>query len=45
VLADAFAGIGRHFDLDSIEVFDCDRLTRVQLGSGLVALNSLLERA
>ena len=45
VLADAFAGIGRHLDLDSIEVFDCDRLTRVQLGSGLVALNSLLERA
>lgn len=45
VLGGAFDRIGRHFDLSTIEVFECDQLTRVQLGSGLIALNSILERA
>lgn len=44
LLSNAYAEIGRQFDLDAIEVFECDRLTRVQLGSGLIALNAVLER-
>lgn len=40
---EALAEIARHVDFDSFEVFDCDTLARVQLGSGLIALNSLLE--
>lgn len=41
--AAAFADISRHFDLDAIEVFPADTLARVQLGSGLMALDALLE--
>jgi hypothetical protein len=42
VLERTFVDIARHFDLTAIEVFDCDTLARVQLGSGLIALNSVL---
>lgn len=38
----AFAGIGRHVDFDAFEVIDSNLLMKIQLGSGLVALNSLL---
>jgi len=38
----AFADIAGHFDLSRIEVFACDRLAAIQLGSSLVALNSVL---
>ncbi len=31
-----------HFDWSQIEVFECDRLVKVQLGSGLIALNAFL---
>lgn len=34
----------RAIDFDAYEVIDCDRLARAQLGSGLIALNSLLEQ-
>jgi hypothetical protein len=40
---EALAEIKRHVDFDAFEVIDCDTLTRVQLGSGLVVLNSVLE--
>jgi hypothetical protein len=44
VIGDAFVDVQRYFDLGAIEVFGCDALTRVQLGSGLIALNALLEQ-
>jgi hypothetical protein len=34
----------KNIDFDRFEVIDCDRLVRGQLGSGFIALNSLLER-
>ena len=30
-------------DLDAFEVIDCDTLAKVQLGSGLIVLNSVLD--
>lgn len=39
----ALAGIGRHVDFSALEVVDFDTLLKVQLGSGLIALNSLLQ--
>jgi hypothetical protein len=33
-----------HLALDSFAVIDCDRLAKAQLGSGLIALNSVLEK-
>lgn len=41
--SNALAEIQRHVDFDAFRVTDCDTLARVQLGSGLVVLNSLLE--
>lgn len=38
------AEIGRYVDFDAFEVFERDALAKVQLGSGLVVLNSLLEK-
>lgn len=38
-LRDTFSGV----DLDAFEVVDCDTLARVQLGSGLIALSSVIE--
>jgi hypothetical protein len=38
----ALAELGRHIDLNAFQPFDCDTLARVQLGSGLIALNSIL---
>jgi zinc carboxypeptidase len=35
--------IANHVDLDAFEVIDCDTLAKVQLGSGLIALDSVLE--
>jgi hypothetical protein len=40
---EVLAEIKHHVDFDAFEVIDCDTLARVQLGSGLVVLNSLLE--
>lgn len=42
-LAECRAEVGDDVDLYAFEVFDCDTLAKVQLGSGLIALNSLLE--
>lgn len=38
------AEIGRYVDLNAFEAFEFDALAKVQLGSGLIVLNSLLER-
>jgi hypothetical protein len=38
------AEIQRYVDFDAFEVIPCDTLAKVQLGSGLIALSSLLER-
>jgi len=43
VLAEARAEIGRHIDLDAFEFFDCDTLAKVQIGGGLIVLNSILQ--
>jgi hypothetical protein len=40
----ALEEIKSHVDFDAFEVIDCDMLAKVQLGSGLIVLNSLLER-
>ena len=45
VLGEAFQDIQRECDLSKIQVFDCDTLTRVQLGSGLIALNAVLQES
>lgn len=45
VFDDALAEIGRHVPFDRFEIVDCDTLARVQLGSGLIVLSSLLERS
>jgi hypothetical protein len=40
----AFADtIADHVDLNALEAIDCNTLARVQLGSGLIALNSAME--
>jgi hypothetical protein len=39
----ALAQLACHVDFDAFEVFSCDTLAKVQLGSGLIALNSLLD--
>ncbi len=41
---EALDTIKSHVDFDDFEIIDLDTLTRVQLGSGLVVLNSLLEK-
>jgi hypothetical protein len=43
VFDEALADIARKIDFDAFEVVDCDTLAKVQLGSGLIVLNSLLE--
>lgn len=43
VYDEAIAEIERHIDFDAFNVFDCDTLAKVQLGSGLIVLNSILE--
>lgn len=40
---EALASIARHIDFDAFEAIDCDTLAAVQLGSGFIVLNSLLE--
>ena len=45
VYAQALAELDRYVDFRTFRVIDCDTLARVQLGSGLIALNSLLEAA
>lgn len=40
---EARADIAHYVDFDAFEVIDCDTLVKVQLGSGLIVLNSLLE--
>jgi hypothetical protein len=40
---EALAEIARHVAFDAIEVFEYDTLAKIQLGSGLIVLNSLLE--
>jgi hypothetical protein len=42
---DVLTEIKRHVDFDAFEVIDCDTLTKVQLGSGLIVLGSLLGKA
>lgn len=37
----ALAHVARNVDVRTLQAIDCDRLARVQLGSGLIALNSL----
>jgi Zinc carboxypeptidase len=44
VIDAALADISSNIDFTRFEVIDCDTLVRVQLGSGLIVLNSLLER-
>ncbi len=39
----ALAEIQRHVDFNAFEVIDCDTLAKVQLGSGLIVLNSVFE--
>jgi hypothetical protein len=39
---DAFAELKTHIDIDSFEVIDCKALACVQLGSGLIMLNSMM---
>lgn len=39
----ALTELDREIDLDAFDVIDCDTLARVQLGSSLIALNSVLE--
>lgn len=41
---EVIADMARYVDFDAFEVIDCDTLAKVQLGSGLIVLNSLLER-
>jgi HEAT repeat protein len=43
VFDEALARIASHVDFDAFEVINCDTLARVQLGSGLIVLNSILE--
>jgi hypothetical protein len=43
VFAEALQDIARNIDLDQFAVIDCDTLAKVQLGSGLIALNSMLQ--
>ena len=40
----ALAEIKQHVDFGAFKAIPCDTLAKVQLGSGLIALNSLLER-
>jgi hypothetical protein len=40
---EALDRLGRHIDLTAFEVFDCATLAKVQLGAGLIVLNSILE--
>lgn len=42
---EALEDIRRHVDLGAFQVVPCDVLARVQLGSGLIVLNTLLEQA
>src|SRR5262249_14634716 len=37
--------IGHHVDLDALRVVGCDAIRNVQLGSGLIVLNAMLEGA
>lgn len=37
------AELAHHIDFDAFEAFDCGTLAKVQLGSGLIVLNSILE--
>ena len=41
--AQARADIAQHIDFDAFQVVDCDTLAKIQLGSGLIVLNSLLD--
>lgn len=45
LLDQSLAEIARHIDFSAFEVIDCDTLAKVQLGSGLITLNSLLAPA
>jgi hypothetical protein len=45
VFDEALAEMWRYLDFGAYEAFDCDSLVRMQLGSGLIALNSLLASA
>lgn len=40
---EAITDIAHHVDFNACEVIDCDTLAKVQLGSGLIVLNSLLQ--
>lgn len=41
--AEARKEIAKYVDFNAFEVVDCDTLAKVQLGSGLIVMNSLLE--
>jgi len=43
VFDEAHAELARHVDFRAFVTIECDRLARTQLGSGLIALNSVLE--
>jgi enamine deaminase RidA (YjgF/YER057c/UK114 family) len=43
VFEEALAQIARYVDFNAFEVIDCDTLAKAQLGSGLIALNAVLE--
>lgn len=43
IFSEALSGIDDYVDLEAFEAIDCDTLARLQLGSGLIVLNSLLE--
>lgn len=44
VFDEALSDIGRSVDFDAFEPVDCDTLARVQLGTGLIALNAMLDK-
>ena len=43
VFDEALDDIAKNIDLSKFEIIDCDALARVQLGSGLIVLNAILE--
>jgi hypothetical protein len=45
IFDDAITDIDENIGLDRLRVTDCDTLAKVQLGAGLIALDSLLEEA
>jgi hypothetical protein len=43
IFDDVLADIARNLDAERLEVVDCDTLARIQLGTGLITINAMLE--